>query len=60
MQEVDSYLGNMGFRCNSRLLDKKAANLKAWNNDSKATGTATISRMSLQENICTAHSEFGR
>ncbi|KAI4267140.1 MAG: hypothetical protein L6R38_008394 [Xanthoria sp. 2 TBL-2021] len=37
MQQVESYIGGMGMRCNSRLLGKKAANLRAWDNDSKAT-----------------------
>ncbi|KAL8922557.1 MAG: hypothetical protein Q9208_005060 [Pyrenodesmia sp. 3 TL-2023] len=35
MQSVETYLGDMGVRCNSRLLDKKAANLRAWNEDIK-------------------------
>lgn len=42
MQDVESYLGQMGARCNSRLLEKKAANLRAWNNDVKITGTLTV------------------
>ncbi|KAL8754332.1 MAG: hypothetical protein Q9184_005139 [Pyrenodesmia sp. 2 TL-2023] len=33
MQSVETYLGDMGVRCNSRLLDKKAVNLRAWNED---------------------------
>ncbi|KAL8933318.1 MAG: hypothetical protein Q9211_005844 [Gyalolechia sp. 1 TL-2023] len=35
MQDVESYLGQMGMRCNSTLLEKKAANLRAWNHDTK-------------------------
>ncbi|KAL8898205.1 MAG: hypothetical protein Q9207_006823 [Kuettlingeria erythrocarpa] len=31
MQSVETYLGNMGVKCNSRLLDKRAINLRAWN-----------------------------
>ncbi|KAL8734555.1 MAG: hypothetical protein Q9166_001455 [cf. Caloplaca sp. 2 TL-2023] len=37
VQKVDSYLGSMGTRCNSRLLEKKVTNLKAWDNVRKAT-----------------------
>ncbi|KAI4233066.1 MAG: hypothetical protein LQ349_004619 [Xanthoria aureola] len=37
MQQVESYIGGMGMRCNSRLLGKKAANLRAWDSHSKAT-----------------------
>ncbi|KAL8800091.1 MAG: hypothetical protein Q9200_007354 [Gallowayella weberi] len=36
IQKVDFYLGDIGTKCNSRLLEKKAANLNAWNNHSKA------------------------
>ncbi|KAL8834766.1 MAG: hypothetical protein Q9170_003615 [Blastenia crenularia] len=36
MQEVESYLGGIGLRCNSRLLEKKASNLRAWNNRTKS------------------------
>ncbi|KAL8993189.1 MAG: hypothetical protein Q9169_006533 [Polycauliona sp. 2 TL-2023] len=36
MQQVESYISGMGMRCNTRLLGKKAANLRAWDNDSKA------------------------
>ncbi|KAL8771268.1 MAG: hypothetical protein Q9209_003173 [Squamulea sp. 1 TL-2023] len=42
MQQVESYLSDMGIRCNSRLLDKKAANFRAWDSDSKATGTVAV------------------
>lgn len=42
MQKVEAYLADMGVKCNSRLLEKKAANLKAWDNDMKADGTLTI------------------
>ena len=31
IQHVDTYLGNMGKRCNARLLEKKGANLRTWN-----------------------------
>ncbi|KAI4253118.1 MAG: hypothetical protein LQ352_003882 [Teloschistes flavicans] len=36
MQKVERYLGDMGVRCNSRLLDRKAANIKAWDNARKS------------------------
>ncbi|KAL8771795.1 MAG: hypothetical protein Q9194_004787 [Teloschistes cf. exilis] len=36
MQKVERYLGDMGVRCNSRLLDRKASNLKAWDNGRKS------------------------
>ncbi|KAL9008603.1 MAG: hypothetical protein Q9173_006289 [Seirophora scorigena] len=32
MQSVELYLGNMGVRCNSRLVDKKVTNLRSWDN----------------------------
>ncbi|KAI4095340.1 MAG: hypothetical protein LQ344_001638 [Seirophora lacunosa] len=32
MQSVEAYLGNMGVRCNSRLVDKKVTNLRSWDN----------------------------
>ncbi|KAL8863465.1 MAG: hypothetical protein Q9178_000146 [Gyalolechia marmorata] len=35
MQQVESYLGDMGRRCNSRLLEKKAVNLKALGKDGR-------------------------
>ncbi|KAL8692969.1 MAG: hypothetical protein Q9218_002118 [Villophora microphyllina] len=36
MQKVESYLRDMGVRCNSRLLDRKATNLRTWTNGSKS------------------------
>ncbi|KAL8698430.1 MAG: hypothetical protein Q9201_006576 [Fulgogasparrea decipioides] len=36
MQKVEAYLAKMGMRCNNRLLEKKAANLRAWDNDVKS------------------------
>ncbi|KAL9580533.1 MAG: hypothetical protein Q9212_004441 [Teloschistes hypoglaucus] len=36
MQKVERHLGVMGVRCNSRLLDRKASNLKAWDNGRKS------------------------
>ncbi|KAL8670281.1 MAG: hypothetical protein Q9168_005165 [Polycauliona sp. 1 TL-2023] len=42
MQQVESYIGGMGMRCNSRLLGKKAANLRAWDNESKARGSVLL------------------
>ncbi|KAL8879823.1 MAG: hypothetical protein Q9192_008152, partial [Flavoplaca navasiana] len=36
MQQVESYIGDMGMRCNSSLLGRKGANLRAWDSDSKA------------------------
>ncbi|KAL8735054.1 MAG: hypothetical protein Q9181_002968 [Wetmoreana brouardii] len=36
MQKVEAYLAKMGMRCNNRLLEKKAANLRAWDNGVKS------------------------
>lgn len=60
MQQVESYIGDMGMRCNSRLLGKKAANLRAWDNDTKARGTVTTSEWSSGKEISVAHMDFGR
>ncbi len=60
MQQVESYIGGMGMRCNSRLLGKKAANLRAWDSDSKATGTVTTSEWSSVVGSTVAHFDFGR
>ncbi|KAL8847332.1 MAG: hypothetical protein Q9221_007615 [Calogaya cf. arnoldii] len=42
MQQVESYIGGMGMKCNSRVLEKKAANLRAWDNDSKAIAAKVL------------------
>lgn len=60
MQQVESYIGDMGMRCNSRLLGNKAANLRAWDNDSKATGTVTTSEWSSVKESPMAHIDIGR
>lgn len=60
MQSVETYLGDMGVRCNSRLLDKKAANLRAWNDDIKARGTPTVNPRFPIEEIAKAHTKIGR
>ena len=39
MQQVESYLGDIGKRCNSRLLEKKAVNLRALGKDGRTIGT---------------------
>ncbi|KAL8693420.1 MAG: hypothetical protein Q9224_003757, partial [Gallowayella concinna] len=51
MQKVDSYLGDMGARCNSRLLEKKVANLESWNNDSKAIALSGRTCTRLTPNV---------
>ncbi|KAL9039153.1 MAG: hypothetical protein Q9180_002701 [Flavoplaca navasiana] len=60
MQQVETYIGDMGMRCNSRLLEKKAANLRAWDSDSKARGTVTTSEWSSGREMSVAHMDFGR
>ena len=42
MHHVEANLGDMGVRCNTRLLDKKAANLRRWNATVGAVGIITI------------------
>lgn len=39
IQQVETYLGDMGRRCNARLLEKKGSNLRTWDG---AVGTAGI------------------
>ncbi|KAL9602832.1 MAG: hypothetical protein Q9219_001527 [cf. Caloplaca sp. 3 TL-2023] len=36
MQEIESYLGGLGKKCNSKILDRKGANAKAWNSETKS------------------------
>ena len=33
MHQVEAYLGDMGKKCNTRLLEKKGNNLKLWGRD---------------------------
>ncbi|MCJ1462524.1 hypothetical protein MMC07_001126 [Pseudocyphellaria aurata] len=44
MQQVESRLGNMGKRCNARLLEKKGSNLHAWDGQ---VGAADLERFSF-------------
>ena len=39
IQQVENCLGNMGKRCNARLLEKKGSNLHTWNGQVGAAGT---------------------
>ncbi len=39
MHHVEAYLGDMGRKCNTRLLEKKGMNLLAWNGEVRAAGT---------------------
>lgn len=39
MQQVETYLGSMGKRCNARLLEKKGSNLHTWDGQVRAAGT---------------------
>lgn len=39
MQQVETYLGSMGKRCNARLLEKKGSNLHTWDGQVGAAGT---------------------
>lgn len=38
MHHVEAYLGDMGRKCNTRLLEKKGTNLLAWNGNIRASG----------------------
>lgn len=38
MHRVEAYLGDMGSKCNTRLLEKKGMNLRAWNGEVSAAG----------------------
>lgn len=49
MHTVEIYLGDMGVRCNNRLLDKKAANLRNWDNDIQIRGTLALNGRSPQK-----------
>ncbi|MCJ1268203.1 para-aminobenzoate synthase, (PABA) [Lobaria immixta] len=44
MQQVETYVGNMGKRCNARLLEKKGSNLHTWDGQ---VGAADIERFSF-------------
>ncbi len=37
MHDVETYIGNIGQKCNTRILEKKAAKLQTW---SRIVGTA--------------------
>ena len=39
MQQVESFFVDMGTKCDSRLLEKKISNLRAWNGEIRAKGT---------------------
>ena len=41
MDEVESYMGEIGKRCNTRILDKKASNLRTWTEEVGAPSTKT-------------------
>lgn len=38
MHHVEAYLGDMGSKCNTRLLEKKGTNLRVWNGEVSAAG----------------------
>ena len=42
MQQVETTLGDLGRRCNNRIVEKKANNLLAMDGTIKATGEARI------------------
>ena len=39
MEEVENYMGEIGKRCNTRILDKKASNLRTWTEEVGAPST---------------------
>ena len=39
MHDVEAYIGEIGQRCNTRLLEKKGANLRSWTEKIEAPGT---------------------
>ena len=39
MHDVETYMGEIGKRCNTRLLDKKEANLRTWTEEVGAPST---------------------
>ena len=38
MHQVEAYIGDMGQKCNTRLLEKKGTNLRAWKKGIGAAG----------------------
>lgn len=38
MHQVEAYLGNMGNKCNAKLLKKKGINLKSWEHEIRIRG----------------------
>ena len=39
MHNVEAYMGEMGQRCNTRLLEKKGTNLRSWTGEIEAPST---------------------
>lgn len=39
MHDVESYMGDIGKRCNTRILDKKVSNLRTWTEEVGAPST---------------------
>jgi len=38
MQKVETYIGDIGQKCNTRLLERKGENLQTWNQEAGARG----------------------
>ena len=58
MHDVEAYIGEIGQRCNTRLLEKKGANLRSWTGKIEAPGTHFLRPVLSHE--CHAHSCHGR
>ena len=41
MHQVEAYLGDMGRKCNTRLLEKKRTNLRVWEREIGTAGAST-------------------
>lgn len=39
VHDVEAYIGEIGQRCNTRVLEKKGANLRSWAEKTEAPGT---------------------
>ena len=58
MHDVEAYIGEIGQRCNTRMLEKKGTNLQSWTGKIEAPGTRFLHLVLSHE--CHAHSCHGR
>ena len=42
MHDVEDLMGNIGQNCNTKLMERKSTNLKAWMKEIRSKGAATI------------------